>query len=172
MEQWLETAYKELPDKFFINSIGQSSKKEEKRIIEFYKFISDIKPLLKEVVYYHPHLLNTSVSQITDKLLGSNLSSEELTGFLLGETPELQAMKKFEKANPDINDDMVFKAASTSLKLAKNNDWILIGDDKNIPMPILSKQNKTVRQLTSMLAEECIKIGIHWKHGRHFVLMV
>ena len=153
------TTYKNLPDKFFIHSIGQS-RDGDKRILDFYKFVSDIKPLLKEVVYYHQHLLNTSTSQFIDKLLCGNLSSEDFTDFIFNKTPELQAMRKFNKENPNIEDDMVFNAASTSLQLVKDNDWILIGDDKSTPMPVLSKQNKTVKQLTSILAEECINIAL------------
>ena len=155
------TTYKNLPDEFRISIfsiIGKPSEEETERMLDFYKFVSDIKPLLKEVVYYHPHLLNISVSQITEKLLDGKLTHNELFEFILGETAELKATRNFDQAHPDIKDDMVFKAASTSLKLAKNNGWILIGDDEETPMPILSKKNKSVRQLTSILAEECIKI--------------
>ena len=57
-------------------------------------------------------------------------------------------------------DSFIFKSSSTAMKLAEDNGWILIGDDPEVPVPYLSERANTVRFLTSILAEECIKISL------------
>ena len=154
------STYKKLPDEFYINVLGNPSEEETKKTLEFYKFVNDNKALLKEVVFYESHLLAAGVTKIMEKLLGGKLTPDELLEFISGETPEIRATRRFNEEYPNIQSDIVFKAASSSLKLAKDNDWILIGDDPDIPIPVFSKKEQTVKQLTSILAEECIKIAM------------
>ena len=152
--------YKKLPDKFYINVFGNPSEEETKKALEFYKFVLDNKSLLKEIVFYESHLLAAGATKIMEKLLGGKLTTDELLEFISGETPEIKATRKFNEEYPNIQSDIVFKAASSSLKLAKDNDWILIGDDPDVPIPVFSKKEKTVKLLTSILAEECIKVAM------------
>ena len=154
------STYKKLPDEFRINVFGNPSKEETQKTLDFYKFVNDNKVLLKEILFYESHLLAAGVTKIMNKLLDGKLTHDELLEFISGETPEIIATKQFNKKYPNIQSDIVFKAASSSLKLAKDNDWILIGDDPDIPIPIFSKENQTVKQLTSILAEECIQIAM------------
>jgi len=154
------STYKKLPDEFYINVFGNPSEEETKKTLEFYKFVNDNKALLKEIVFYESHLLAAGVTKIMGKLLEGKLTPDELLEFVSGETPEIIATRKFNEEYPNIQSDIVFKATSSSLKLAKDNDWILIGDDPDIPIPVFSKKEQTVKQLTSILAEECINIAI------------
>lgn len=152
--------YKNLPDKFYINVFGKPSEEETKRTTEFYQFVLDNSALLKEVLFYEPHLLNSSITKIMEKLIGGHLTVEELQEFASGETPELKAMNEFNEKYPNIQSDIVFKAAVSSMKLAKDNDWVLIGDDPDAPIPVFSKKEKNVKLLTSILAEECLQVAM------------
>jgi hypothetical protein len=70
--------YKNLPDEFYINVFGNPSEEETKRTIEFYKFVNDNKTLLNEILFYESHLLATGVTKIMEKLLGGELTQNEL----------------------------------------------------------------------------------------------
>ena len=154
------STYKNLPDKFYLNVIGKPSEEEMKRTAGFYQFVLANKALLKDVLFYEPHLLNVGVTKIMEKLLGGKLTLDELQEFASGETPEMKAINDFNEKYPNIQSDIVFKAAVSSLKLAKDNDWVLIGDDPDAPIPIFSKKEMNVRLLTSILAEECLQVAM------------
>lgn len=152
---------KNLPSKISIQVIGKEpSNEESERVKNFYQFVLNNQKLLGDILFYHPNLLNTAINTISSKLLSGNLTQEELLNFILGKTAELETIKTFQEKYPDLKDNFVFKSSSTAMKLAEDNDWILIGDDPQIPVPYLSEKANTVRFLTSILAEECIRISL------------
>lgn len=154
------TAYlKQLPTSIKLNVIGKPSEEEIERTKNFYQFALNNQELIGEILFFHPHLLNTSVSSITNKFISGELTQEELLDFINGQTPELKAFDEFTKKFPDIKDNFVLRSSPTAMKLADDNDWILIGDNPEFPVPYLS-ENISVRFLTSILAEECIKINL------------
>jgi len=155
------TSYlKNLPDKISISVIGEKPTEEEtKRVAGFYQFAIDNRALIKEVIFYHPHLLDSQNKRITDKLLSKGgILTDDFNDFLIGNTPEFNAYNEFRKLHPEIDDEIILRVAPTALNLAKENDWILISDNINLPVPYLSEKIKQVRELTTIISEECIKI--------------
>lgn len=150
---------KRLPASININVIGKPSKEELERTKNFYQFALNNQELLGEILFYHPHLLDSSVKSISHKLLSGQLTQDELLDFFSGNTSEQKLFKEFTDKYPEIKDDFVLRSSPTAMKLADENDWILIGDNPEMPVPYLSNTN-SVRVLTSILAEECIKISL------------
>ncbi|SRX74761.1 hypothetical protein [Aequorivita antarctica] len=150
---------KRLPTSININVIGKPSKEELERTKNFYQFALNNQELLGEILFYHPHLLDSSVKSISHKLLSGELTQDELLDFVSGNTTEQKLFKEFTEKYPEIQDDFVLRSSPTAMKLADENDWILIGDNPEMPVPYLSNTH-SVRVLTSILAEECIKINL------------
>lgn len=151
---------KNLPDKFYLNVFGNGPEKNVERVKNYYQFALRNRELLKEVLYYHPHLFDISTNMFLGKLFKGSMPAEDFYDFFLGNTPELKKYANFRKNFPEITDEVILRTASTALSLSKERGWVLLSDKPNIPVPILSEKNKTVKELTSILAEECIKVAI------------
>lgn len=155
------TSYlKTLPDEFYINALGNPSKAEMEKVAAFYKFALDNKALLKEIIFYHPHLLDAQISDITHRLLHGGVPVDDFYGLISGASPEMQALSKFYQKHPEVKDEIVLRVAPTAMHMAKQNDWVLIGDNPDMPVPIFSERLNTVRELTSILADECVRITL------------
>ena len=155
------TSYlKKLPDEIYINTMGNPPQDQIDKLKAFYQFALNNKSLLKEVIYYHPHLLTAQISDITHKLLHGGIPADDFRDFFAWKTPEMQALSRFYEEYPQVKDEIALRVAPTALFLAKKNDWILIGDNPNMPIPVFSERVKSVRDLTSILAEECIRISL------------
>jgi hypothetical protein len=152
------TYLKELPDKFYIHALGNPAEELIRKVGAFYQFAVDNQALLGEIIFYHPHLLDLQINEITDRLLHGGVPVDDLLKFIVRDTPELQALDKFYEQHPEVKDEIVLKVAPTALFLSKKHDWVLIGDNPEMPIPIFSEKLNTVRELTSILAEECIRI--------------
>ena len=70
------------------------------------------------------------------------------------------ALQKFQDEFPEIKDEVLWKTVPTALKLSEENKLILVSDNSNISVPFLSENIKNVKLLTSILAQECVKIMI------------
>jgi len=70
------------------------------------------------------------------------------------------ALADFRSKYPAIQDAVLQKTVPTATKLAKEKEFILISDNSDIPVPVLSEKIASVRKLTAILAEECIKLYI------------
>lgn len=155
------TSYlKKLPDTLYIYPMGNPPQEEVDRLKAYYQFAFSIQPLLKEVIYYHPHLLTAQINDITHRLLHGGIPADDFRDFISWKTPEMQTLSRFYEENPQVKDEIALRVAPTALFLAKQNDWILIGDNPNMPVPVFSERVKSVRDLTSILAEECIRISL------------
>lgn len=151
---------KNLPDSISINVLGEQSEEEINKVKSFYQFVLNNRILLDKCLYYHSHLISKSITDFSSKLLLGEVSQEELIEFVFGQTSEQNYYKKFIDKFPEIKDDFILRSAPTAMKLSEENDWILLSDDPNHPVPFLSDKMKTVRNLTSILAEECIRISL------------
>ncbi|MGD0827181.1 MAG: hypothetical protein ABSA09_03735 [Desulfobaccales bacterium] len=155
------TSYlKALPDEIKIGTFGQPGEEDIKRAIDFYQFALNNKSLLDEVLYYHPHLLNTAINEFTNKLLIGKITQQELIDFFFAKIPEIEKLKNMIDKITRIKDEVILRTAATSLNLAEKNNWVLISDNPEIPVPIFSAKFLSVINLTSILANECIKIAI------------
>jgi hypothetical protein len=153
------TAYlKKLQDKIYIHVLGKATKEMTEKVTNFYQFILDNKTLLGDVIYYHPHLLGSHITDFAKRLMNGGVTIEDLRKILTGNTAEMQSITRFRNLHPEIEDEFVLRVAPTALYLAKQNDWVLIGDDPSMPVPIFSERLNSVRELTSILAEECIRL--------------
>jgi hypothetical protein len=114
----------------------------------------------RNTLYYHPHLFDSEISDFTNKLLHGSVPAEDLLNLINWNTEKMKAIKIFHELHPEIDDEIALRVAPTALQLAKENDWILIGDDPSMPVPLFSEKVKDVKSLSSILAEECIKIVI------------
>jgi hypothetical protein len=152
------TFLKKLPKKFYINVFGNPREELINNVNAFYKFALDNQSLLKEVIYYHPNLLDEQINDITNKLFHGGIPVDEFNNFLTGKTHKMQAISKFVEQHPEVKDEIVLRVAPTALLLAEERNWILIGDNPQMPIPVFSERLQTVRELTSILADECIRI--------------
>jgi hypothetical protein len=150
-----------LPDKFYVYSMGGADKEIDRRVLDFYRFALDYKPLIGQVIFYEPHLLSNKVGSIADKMLGEDgLSLEEFYEFITGESEEQKAITDFENRFPELNDDILLRVAPTALHLARENGWQLISDDEDLPVPHFSNVIRNAKQLSSLIAEECLLINL------------
>ncbi len=150
-----------ISEKTSIIPLGNPSKDEIERVVRYYQFAFDNKPLLKKVIFYHPHLMAEQINNMTNKLMNGGVSVDELYDFLSGNTAEQKAFNEFSNKHAEIVDEMVLRIAPTALWLAQSNDWILISDIEKMPVPLYSRQeSRTVRNFASILAEECIKLAL------------
>ncbi len=133
---------------------------QTRRMLSFYQFVQRYKPLIGNALFYHPHLLASAMNQITGKLVGGGLDINELAKFLSWEDEEMKALDDFQKEFPEIKDEVLWRIVPSALKLAKEKELILVSDKVDIPVPILSREISSVRNLTSILAEECVRITV------------
>ena len=151
---------KNLSSPININVIGKPKQEELEKTKQFYQFALNNQKLIGQILFYHPHLLDSSINSISSKLLSGTLSPDELLNFFLGKTTEQEAINKFIEQFPNINDEFIFRSAPTAIKLSEDNDWILISDNPELPIPYLSEKISSVKFLTTILAEECIRISL------------
>ena len=145
-----------------IRTSGEPGEIDEqtRRTLLFYQFIQRYKELIGDAIFFHPHLLSSALNRITDKLFGEGLALEEFARFLSSEDEEMGALADFQTNSPSIRDEALRRILPTAMKAAKEKDLVLVSDKSDIPVPVLSTEIKSVKNLTSILAEECIKIHI------------
>ena len=145
-----------------IRSKGDPGKIDDqtKRTLSFYQFVHRYKELIGECVYFHPHLLASATNRILDKMKGGSLPLEDLTKFLSGKDAEMSALAKFKSEFSSVRDEALQRIVPTASQIAKDKELILVSDNSDIPVPVLSADIKSVKQLTSILAEECVNIHL------------
>jgi len=152
---------KSLPNEVRIGVIGEKNPIQTRRVGEFFAFALDYRELMGSVFHYHPHTFDQLVTQISAKLVrGEAIPVDELLGVIQGTSSELDAYNEFRKNFPEIDDDLVLRVAPTAMKLAKENDWVLVSDVAEMPVPFVTGKDLNIKALTSILAEECIKVAI------------
>ena len=133
---------------------------QTRRVLFFYQFVQRNKELIGNAIFYHPHLWASALNRVTSKLLGEGLPKDELAKFISWEDEEMGAIADFQKNYPSIQDEAIYRIVPTATKIARERDLILVSDNSDIPVPVLSNEIKSVRNLTRILAEECIKIYV------------
>ena len=133
---------------------------QTKRTLLFYQFVQRHKELIGNTIFFHPHLWASALNRITGKLLGEGLARDELARFISWKDEEMGALADFQTNYPSIQDEALWRIVPTATKVAKERDLILVSDNSDIPVPVLSNEIKSVRNLTCILAEECIKIHV------------
>jgi|GEM_PF-6889997 len=160
---------KGLPDKIQIGVMGDNSSPSAQKIIErtgkFYCFAMDIKPLLGDTVYYHPGLLNSTVNDMVSKLTSGGLPVDEFAAFLMGKTPELEAVEEFTKAHPELDDDILIRVLPSARHLAIKNRWIAVSDEDALPVPDVRPLLCSASDLAAAIGLELISLhmpAVHW----------
>jgi hypothetical protein len=134
--------------------------KQTQRTLLFYQFVHRYKALVGEAIFFHPHFLAAATNRITDKLLGGDLTAGELEQFFSSEGEVASGVADFEKHFPGLKDEALWRIVPTAMKLARERDLILVSDDPSVPVPVLSSEVRSVRNLTSILAEECVSLHV------------
>lgn len=131
------------------------------RLAEYYEFISNIKDLLGEVVFYHPNLLSSAIHNMQSKLTsGEGVSIGELFDLMNGETEEQTAIKEFVKDNPNLDDGILELVLPTARHLAFRNNWITVSDVSALPIPVVDRIKTSADYLASQIALELINVSI------------
>lgn len=131
------------------------------RIVEYYEFVSRIRSLLGDVVFYHPNLLEQASKRITSKILyGEGVLIEDLFRHMNGETDEQIAIREFVKSNPNLNDGILELVLPTARHLALSNDWIAISDIDSLPTPIVKNAKSSAHYLAAQLALEVLEVTV------------
>lgn len=97
---------------------------------------------------------------MTTKLLHGGLPVDEFYSFMTGRDEDSKTMRAFFDLIKDPSEEWSAKVSSTAYIYARKQDWQLISDDEAFPIPIFSKANLNVRQLTSVLAEKCFEVAV------------
>lgn len=116
--------------------------------------------MIGKVIFYHPHLFDSHVTDLSKKILSGGLPTDELFNFITGKSEEMRLITEFEEKFPHIKDEIVLRTAPTALKLSQTNNYILLSDSSTLPIPAFSREDINVANLTSILAEECIIIAL------------
>lgn len=152
---------KGLPDRVQVGLIGETTPealRQGEALADFYRFALINKPLMGKVIFYEPHLLCSQINRMIDKLHGEGLPADELLSFAMGETPEMKAFNSFCREHPEVGDELLLRIAPTSLFLAKENNWVLVGDRADMPFPVMSERLSEVKALSAVIAEECLRL--------------
>lgn len=152
-----------LPDKTHIYSFGTKDEKMVERTALFYQFAMQYRELIGTVLFYEPHLLCQKLTEIVNKMVGideKKLYVDDLLEFFRGGTEEQKAISDCEREFPELSDDILLRVAPTALYLAKKNEWLLISDREESPIPYFSDTIRNAEQLSSILAEECLIINL------------
>ncbi|OGW16358.1 MAG: hypothetical protein A3G93_12850 [Nitrospinae bacterium RIFCSPLOWO2_12_FULL_45_22] len=160
---------KGLPDKIQIGVMGDHSGPSAQKTIErtgkFYCFVLDIKPLLGDTVYYHPGLLTATVNDMVSKLTSGGLPVDEFAAFLMGKTPELEAVEEFTKAHPELDDDILVRVLPSARYLAIKNRWIAVSDEGALPVPDVRPLLRSAPDLAAAIGLELLSLhmpAVHW----------
>src|SRR5947208_2606313 len=78
---------------------------QTRRTLLFYQFIQRYKVLIRDALFFHPHLLSSAITRVTDKLIGTGLDLDEFARFLTGQDEELRALAEFQAEFPAIRDE-------------------------------------------------------------------
>ncbi|HFI1564134.1 TPA: hypothetical protein ACGPLG_002587 [Yersinia enterocolitica] len=130
------------------------------QVIEFYQFIQRYKGFIGESIHFHPNMLASLFSTLTDKITGEGLPISDLMKLFLRQDPAIVAFDKFQKEFPEVKTETLWATVPTAMNLAKEKELILVSDNSEISVPLLSNKVRSVKFLTSILAEECVKIAI------------
>ncbi len=171
--------FKNIPDHTEISSITKKGKRnfwvtsnevksnlsgrldeQTRQVVEFYQFIQRYKRFIGDSIHFHPNMIASLLSRMTDQITGAGLPASDLIQVLLRQDPAIIEFDKFQNEFPEVKTETLWATVPTALSLAKEKELILISDSSDIPVPLLSNKVKNVKLLTSILAEECIKITI------------
>ncbi|MDK2622450.1 hypothetical protein [Vibrio vulnificus] len=141
------------------NQSGELDEKS-KQVVQFYQFIQRYKDFIGESIYFHPNMIASLFSRLTEKVTGEGLPVSDLMQLFLRQDPAIIEFDKFQKEFPEVKNETLWATVPTALNLAKEKDLILVSDTSEIPVPLLSNKVRNVKLLTSILAEECVKITI------------
>ncbi|EJX2556568.1 MULTISPECIES: hypothetical protein [unclassified Vibrio] len=133
---------------------------DARQVIQFYQFIHKYKSLIGESIYFHPNMIANLWSSMTEQLWNGGLPIQDLVSLLSGNNPTLLEYEKFQQEYPEVKSETLWRTVPTALNLAQDKDFILVSDKADISVPFLSENHKNVKLLTSVLAEECVKIMI------------
>jgi hypothetical protein len=150
--------FKNLPDEIQIALPNKVNESEILKLKEFTQFIMNNKVLIGDLLYYHNDLVGGSISRFSQRLLSGSVPLDDFVNFLAGDTEEMRNFDKFKKDNPEFNDEYHLDISATAYDLAKKNNWILIGDQSEIKLPFMSEDENNVKFLSSLIAEECLRI--------------
>lgn len=151
--------YKNMPDKFYINAFGSPDTEYIDHIKDFYQFTLNNRELTGNVLFYEQNLICSAANSFLSKAMGAGISIEDVQDLFNGTNKDLKFLNEVASLRPELENDFSLLSAATSLKLSQDNGWVLLGDDIERPIPKLSKRNLSVKQLTSILIEECIKLS-------------
>ncbi len=146
-----------------INVIGKeddSSRVQIERFRNGLDFALRNRALVGDCLFYHSHIVNARISEMTRKLLHGGLPKDEFYSFMTGTDEESVMIKEFFDLIGDPAEEWSLKVSSTAYVYAKKNDWQLISDDVTSPIPVFSRANLQVKQLTSILAEKCFEVAV------------
>lgn len=131
------------PKGLTINVIGDATTPEAqrdiKRAVAFYSFVLDAKPLLGDVVHYHPNLQTLEANRITKALMSGGLPVEEFERMLRGETAEAVAIAEFTREHPEFKGDVLSVVLPTARALAIEHGYVPVSDRAELPAPVVSR---------------------------------
>lgn len=154
------TYLKNLPGKVSISTLGSGGVDYASELAQHFKFALDHQELIGEVLFYHQHVIASDIERLTSGLLGGGLPMDELVALFTGQSEEGRAFENLRRTWPDLTNEMTHRVVATALYLSRKRGWCLVGDDPTMPVPLLSKRQATVRQLTSVIADECIRVAL------------
>ncbi|MBA7696488.1 hypothetical protein ES703_105136 [subsurface metagenome] len=147
-----------------IHHIGKddgSIDKQIKKMIDTIEFALKKRSLIGNCLNYHSHLLNEKINYLVNKIMSTGrIKYDELLNFMLGRDEETQIIRDFFDLIKTEGDEWQIKVSSTAYYKSKKNDWQLITDNSDTPIPQFSKTNLKVKQLTSILSEKCFEVLI------------
>lgn len=142
------------------SNLSGSLDEQSRQVVEFYQFIQRYKSFIGDSIHFHPNMIASLLSRLTDQITGAGLPASDLIQVLLREDPAIIEFDKFQNEFPEVKTETLWATVPTALNLAKEKELILISDSSDIPVPLLSNKVRNVKLLTSILAEECVKITI------------
>jgi hypothetical protein len=146
-----------------LHVIGIEDESSRIQIAQFKKgidFALKNRALVGECLFYHSHIVNSKIHEMTRKLHQGGLPKDELYSFITGTDEDSRIIKEFFDLIRDPSEEWLAKVSSTAYVYSKKYDWQLISDDEAFPIPTFSRRNLQVKQLTSVLAEKCFEVAV------------
>lgn len=156
------TYFKNVKVPYQINHFGKEDA-EYLQSVEYLRktidFAIKYQPLIGNGIVYQDHVLNRQINKMVNSLMSTGkISVDELINFVYGKDDVGEAYNEIQKHLGGICKEYDLKVKATAYSLSKKEQMELISDDNDDIIPIFDRSNINVKQLTSILSQNCFTV--------------
>jgi hypothetical protein len=136
------------------------AKGQIQRAAGFYQFVLDAKPLMGQVVHYHPNLQTREINRITGSLVAGGLSLDDWERFVRRGTREAELLTSFVREHPELDDAVLCRLLPTARDLASRFGYLPVSDHVALPVPVVADGSELADTLASAAGLAVLRIAV------------